>query len=379
MTEQLTVCYFGTYRAEYSRNIILVKGLRSANVRVIECHVELWHSIDDRVEAVKRGFFDPKLWKRVTSVYFQLLKKYRSIGHYDLMVIGYPGQFDVFLGRLLTWLRGKMLVWDVFMSIYLISLERGLSKSNSKAVKMLKLVEKISLQLPDRLIIDTQQYVDWFTETYKINGRRFRLVPTGADDQIFTIPVVHKPTQSDRFRVIYYGTFIPNHGVDLIVEAANYLKGDSKIDFVLIGNGPDRNLAEEKARKFGLINVDFINWLDKEALKNQIATSDLCLGAFGNTPQSLMTIQNKIYECIAMGKPVLTGDSPAIRSFFSHKKHLYISDRTARSIADGISDLFADPNLRHNLAVGGYRIFHEKYCLDKLGKIYSEHIRELIA
>jgi len=379
MTESLTVCYFGTYRAEYSRNIILIKALRSANVRVIECQVELWHGIDDRVEAVKRGFLNPALWKRVIRVYFQLLKQYRSIGYYDVMVIGYPGQFDVFLGRLLTWLRGKKLVWDVFMSIYLISVERGLSKANLTAVKMLKLVEKSSLQLPDRLILDTQHYADWFIKTYKIAGKRFRLVPTGADDQIFTIPAVTNPLESDKFRVIYYGTFIPNHGVDLIVEAANILKGDSKIDFVLIGDGPDRNLAEEKVRKFRLNNVAFINWLDKESLKLQIANSDLCLGAFGNTPQSLMTIQNKIYECMAMGKPVLTGDSPAIRSNFSHKKHLYISDRTGISIAAGISDLFAEPDLRHNMAEGGYKIFREKYCLDKLGKIYSEHIRELIA
>jgi hypothetical protein len=42
----LKVRYFGTYREEYSRNQIMIEGLRRAGVDVVECHVELWISTD---------------------------------------------------------------------------------------------------------------------------------------------------------------------------------------------------------------------------------------------------------------------------------------------------------------------------------------------
>ena len=37
----MRVCYFGTYRAEYSRNQIMIEGLRRNGVEVIECHETL--------------------------------------------------------------------------------------------------------------------------------------------------------------------------------------------------------------------------------------------------------------------------------------------------------------------------------------------------
>ena len=39
--DNLRVCYFGTYRAEYSRNRIMMEGLRKNGVEVIECHENL--------------------------------------------------------------------------------------------------------------------------------------------------------------------------------------------------------------------------------------------------------------------------------------------------------------------------------------------------
>ena len=69
----LRVCYFGTYRANYTRNQILLKGLRAQeNVEVYECHATLWHSIDDRVEQASGGWRSPKFIGRVLKTYWKL-------------------------------------------------------------------------------------------------------------------------------------------------------------------------------------------------------------------------------------------------------------------------------------------------------------------
>jgi len=73
MTEPpLRVCYFGTYRADYSRNQIMIEGLRRSGVTVFECHEQLWRNIEDRVQVASGGWLQPRFWWRLLSTYWQL-------------------------------------------------------------------------------------------------------------------------------------------------------------------------------------------------------------------------------------------------------------------------------------------------------------------
>lgn len=370
----LRVLYFGTYRAEYSRNQIMIEGLRRNGVVVNECHESLWHSIDDRVAVASGGWRSPGFWWRVIKAYFRLLGKYARAGDYDVMVVGYPGQFDVYLARLLTWLKRRPLVWDVFMSIYLIAIERGLDHKSPFTMSMLKRFEKKAFDLPDLLVQDTAEYVDWLCRTYHLEVNRFRLVPTGADDRTF-FPRIAPSQVADTFQIVYYGTFIPNHGVPVMIEAARMLKAEQGISFLFIGDGPEQ--AQARQISAGLRNVQFVDWMEKDALVECIAAADLCLGAFGLTPQSLMTVQNKIYECLAMRKAVLSGDSPAMRQSFIPGKHLYLCEREPAALAKAISALYQEPSLCEAMAEQGYNLFCAQYNLQNLGAQYSQHLREI--
>ena len=143
--QPLRVCYFGTYRASYSRNQIMIEGLRSNGVEVIECHETLWHGIEDRVQTASGGWLHPSFVRRVARAYWRLLQRYREVGEYDVMVLGYPGQMDVYLARALTWLRRRPLVLDVFMSVYLIAEERGLALRHPLTGRLIRWLEKLSL------------------------------------------------------------------------------------------------------------------------------------------------------------------------------------------------------------------------------------------
>ena len=374
----LRVCYFGTYRENYSRNQMMIAGLRLNGVIVTECHQTLWHGIEDRVRVVSGEWKRPSFWWRMLSVYCQLIKSYLRMGDYDILVIGYPGQFDIFLARILTWLKHRPLVWDIFMSIYLISVERGLDKESKLAINLLHFVERIALKLPDLLILDTSEYVQWFTQNYGVQTERFRLVPTGADDRIFT-PLPQKTAQDGKFRIVYYGTYIPNHGVLHITDAARLLKNEPMIEFELIGEGPELVKAQQFALENQLTNINFINWMEKDRLIQEIARADICLGAFGTTAQSLMTIQNKIYESLAMKKALISGDSPAIRHEFTHGEHIYLCERAnGRALADAIMVLWKDPILREKIAINGFMLFREKYDLLNNGKRFKAYIQEFV-
>ena len=347
-------------------------------VTVTECHQTLWLGIDDRVRVVSGEWLRPSFWWRVFRAYGGVLKKYFNTGDYDVLVVGYPGPFDIFLARILTIFKRRPLVWDVFMSIYLISIERGLDKQNRFSTRLLHFVEGIALKLPDMLILDTSEYVRWFSKNYEVPPERFRLVPTGADDRIF-FPLPQNDAGDGKFHVLYSGTFIPNHGVMYIVEAARLLASEPSIRFELIGNGPDLEKAEKFVSQNKLTNVEFVEWMEKDQLTNRMNRADLCLGAFGNTPQSLMTVQNKIYEAMAMEKPLISGDSPAVRQVFTHGENIYLCERAnGNALAEAILTLWKDQALREKISKNGYKLFKENYDLLSNGKRYCAYLNEIV-
>ena len=374
----MRVCYFGTYRAEYARNQIMIEGLRRNGVEVIECHEPLWRGIEDRVETAGGGWTQPAFWWRVLQTYIGLLRRYRKTGAYDALIVGYPGQIDVFLARLLSWWRRRPLVWDVFMSIYLIALERHLDDRSSLTVEMLRRIERLACRLPDLLILDTAEYVAWFGAAHGISPERFRLVPTGADDRVFR-PQATAEADDGIFRVVYYGTFIPNHGTETIVEAARLLADRSDMRFELIGEGPDKPKIQALAQSYRLSNVVFVGWMAQDELVALVARADVCLGAFGTTPQSLMTVQNKIYEGLAMAKPVITGDGPAVRATLTHGENVYLCRRADPvDLAQAVSILHDDVGLRRRLGENGHSLFSMQFDLTNNGRRYAGFLKRTV-
>jgi glycosyltransferase involved in cell wall biosynthesis len=345
----LRVCFFGTYRANYVRNQVMIAGLRSQGVEVYECHASLWHSVADRVEQAGGGWRSPRFLLRVASAYWRLFRAHSKTPEYDVMLVGYPGQFDVYLGRFLSWWRRRPMALDILMSLHLIAEERGLTRKSPLTGRIIFWLEKVGLKLPDLLIADTAEYEAYYREKYGLAKKRFGRVPLGVDDRIYSPRPDLKPPD-DCFRVLYYGTFIPLHGVETIIRAAAELRERPHIHFDFYGEGQERPMAEALVRELGLENVHFQGWIDKELLPGEIARSHLCLGVFGTTKQARCTIQNKIWEGMMMQRPVISGDSETVREALNDKEHLYLVDRgNPKALAEGILALEADPALRERI------------------------------
>ena len=375
-----TVCYFGTYRQNYARNALLIEGLKRNQIKVIECHETLWQGTKDRVQTASGGWKNPSFWLRVFTTYTKLIYRYFKCGKHDIVIVGYPGHFDVFLARILSWLNNKPLAWDVLNSLFLVSKERRIDSKSPFTVFLIKHLEKIACNLPDMLFLDTKRFVQWFCETHHLSPDNFRILPIGADDRYFH-PVDSTRELSDSFYVIYYGSYIPNHGIDTIIKAAAILdKMDPSIKFTMIGDGPEKPNAKSMANKFKLGNLSFINWLPREKLIGYIGNSSLVLGNFGDTIQASLTNNNKIYEALAMRKPVISGNAPSLPGALKHKENIYLIQRNdPEALAQGIIELKENPPLREKLVEKGEKTFYEYFSIKKIGAIYKAHLQELLA
>jgi glycosyltransferase involved in cell wall biosynthesis len=374
----MRVCYFGTYDKNYPRNRIIIQGLRANGVDVDERHIPLWYDTKDKITVAFGGWIRLRFLARVANAYLSLMWQHSvSLRNYDAIILGYSGQFDALLARPLTRLWSVPLVLDVFVSIHLAAKERGLIETNPFAARMIYTIEKVACEIADLLFLDTSAYVDYFCKHYNLPKKKFRLVPLGANDRIF-FPVSSRE-KSEQFQVLYFGKYLPLHGIDTILNAASLLKKETDIHFRMHGTGQLKETALELARSLDLDNVTFTGWLEDIArLSYEFAPYDVCLGAFGDTAASRMTIQNKIYEGLAMRKAVITRDSPIVRSNFKDREHIILcppDDPVA--LADAIMLLKDNSSLCNRVASNGYKVFIERYTPAIIGRQVKEHLERL--
>ena len=316
---------------------------------------------------------------KVIKAYFKLIIKFFELGNYDILVVGYPGQFDIFIARLLNIFRRKQVCWDVLMSIYLVSCERQLDQKSNVTVKLLKWIEKTACRTADLMILESQEYVDWFINTHNADPKKFRLVSLGALPPVSPVTIEQSvKKQSNKINVLYWGGFLRSHGIDCMVKAASLLQDEQNIHFDFVGSGPERKNILELANKMGLHNASFPGFLSSEELSKKIIDADICLGVFGSTQQSYMTIQNKIYECLSMGKPLISGKSPLVSRTFKQGQEIYMCGRNPEQLAEAIKLLSSSTSLRKNISNGGKSVYCANYTPQKIGFVFRNHLDNLI-
>jgi glycosyltransferase involved in cell wall biosynthesis len=324
----MKICWFGIYNKDYSRNNILIAGLKENGVEIIECH-ENWN---ERFR------------------YFKLIKKLLALkNNYDVVYAAFPAQISTIIAKIFS---SKKVVMDAFFSMYdaMVYDRREISWWRPRALKFLFL-DWLSAFLADMVITDTNSHCDFWAGWRFINKNKIKVVYLGINDSLVFPQKISSPYQ-DKFLVQFYGNYIPLHGAMKIVQAAEILKNDQSIKFRIIGKGQEREKVEQfiKTKKLDIDLVDRVQYSELVKLINQ---TDVALGIFGNTPKSDRVIPNKVYEGMAAKKPVITKDSPAIRELFSEKE-LMIIENTPEVLARAILELKNNEQLREEIAQNGY-------------------------
>jgi len=379
MAQKISIVYFGTYSKgeEYARNLALINGLKKVGALVNECHTELWPEHKDKMVAVNKGIIKNGIG--LLKAYVKLLTRYFKIDEFDFMFVGYIGQIDVFLARFLKLFHKKPIIFDAFYSLYdTMVKDRGLYPANSIMAKILKLIDRFSAKCADLVLLDTKEHIRYFCEEFNLEEKKFLAVPLGVDEENF-YPQAQAQDNSV-FEVLNYSSYIPLHGLEVILQSAELLKEHRDIHWTLIGKGqlyPEiRRMAEEMALK----NLSFIDWLPHKELVERARQADVLLGIFGKTEKASRVIPYKAYEALALARPLITGDSPAVRELLEDGKHCLLSKMgDARELAEKIIFLKDNPELRRAIASNGHQLFLEKCAWEAIGRTILNKLEQMVA
>jgi glycosyltransferase involved in cell wall biosynthesis len=296
--------YFGTYDREHPRNVNAIAAMRDAGIEV-----------DERQATVHGGGLRGAL-----SVFgAETRLRVPSGSAFDVLIVGYPGHFDVPRARQVAGKRP--LVFDAVLSLEneLVEVRRRF-RARSTAATVLRAVDYRALRLPDLVVCGTEAEAAYLRE---LGATRTETIFLGADDDVFC--ETWSPTYP--FSALY----VTDPSAD-IVEAAL-----QEVDIPLRVVMPYELLDDDAGITF--------------------AHAGIVLGSFRDS----RAIPASVFDALATGAPVITADTGAARELLTDgDSALLVPPNDSSSLARAVSRLVDDEQLRARIAQGGREVFAER-------------------
>ena len=156
----------------------------------------------------------------------------------------------------------------------------------------------------------------------------------------------------DDFVLVCHGTIDPNFGIDVVIRAVALLKNTIPgLRLRIYGEGPQRPSLEVLVAKLGLEERVWFSkgFLPIDELLPCIAAADAGVVAIRRDAFRDRTHCNKMYDLIAMRKPVIISRTRAVEAYFGDECFSLFESGNERDLARAISELHGDPELREQL------------------------------
>jgi SAM-dependent methyltransferase len=328
------VLVFGSYDADlHPRVAVLRDGLAARGWQVDELNAPLGASTADKVSAASSPRAAAALARRQAAAWRRLVAGARGQGDPDVVIVGYLGHADVHLARLLF--RRSTIVLDHLVGLADTISDRELG--GGMTVRALGAVDRAALAAADLVVVDTPHQAAHLPERARTKAV---VVPVGAGDEWFAAAAAASGEPEGPLRVVFFGLYTPLQGAPVIGRALDLLR-DEPIEFTMIGHGQD--LAATRAAAGDSPRVRWIDWVAPAALPALVAGHDVCLGIVGTAAKAQRVVPTKVYQGMAAGCAVVTGDTPAAAALGDAVLRVPVGD--ADALAATLRDLHTDKEL----------------------------------
>ena len=198
--------------------------------------------------------------------------------------------------------------------------------------------------------------------------KRIHWLPNGVDPAYFDQTAgnrqwrIDKGFREDELLLLYAGIIGHAQGLEVILEAAAILQeqGEHGAQFILLGDGPRKADLIERADSMALKNVHFFDPVTKADIPDIIKAIDVAVVPLRKLPLFEGAIPSKIFENLALEKPLLLGVDGEARALF---------------IEQGRAGLYFTPEDHKDLAKQVLRILRKEADVATLGSNGREYVQ----
>ncbi len=183
--------------------------------------------------------------------------------------------------------------------------------TNKRVIKVLEGIERFVYRKADHIVSVTHAFKDHISKNGALE-EDISVIRNGVDLSFFEdapsdVEFAKHIGVEDKFVASYVGTHGMAHGLDLIIEAADRLRDHPNIVFVMAGDGSERKRLEQELIDRQLPNVRILGQLPKADMPKLWSVSDVSLVLLRKLDLFLTVIPSKIFESMAMKKPIILG------------------------------------------------------------------------
>ena len=245
--------------------------------------------------------------------------------------------------------------------------------------KLMVLFERWSFQSADVSIATNESYKKIAIERGGMDPNDVYVVRSGPKlDRLRVLPPVPELKKGRTYLVGYVGVMGAQEGIDLLLQAAQYIVqtlGRQDVQFGLVGGGTSLEQMKQMAQDMGIADyVTFTGRVPDQQLLEMLNTSDVCVNPDVANDMNDKSTMNKIMEYMALGKPIVQFDLVEGK-VSAQQASLYALKNDPIDMARKIVELLDDPARREQMgAFGRHRVINElewEYEAPKLLAAYA--------
>jgi len=221
-----------------------------------------------------------------------------------------------------------------------------------------------------------------------VAASQFTIIPNWADcDQIRPIKQRNQFREKygleEKFVVMYSGNLGLAHMLEPIIDAANNLKDQPEVVFVVIGEGVQKVRLQQLAEARGLQNVLFLSYQPREFLEHSLSAADVQIVSMLPEVKGCV-MPSKLYGVLASGTSVLSlapADCDLSRLVNSEELGAVCDPSPAETVSARLSEsirlLASDPELVRQQGLRGRALCLEEYDRPLQVKRFTQLLQRL--
>jgi colanic acid biosynthesis glycosyl transferase WcaI len=182
-----------------------------------------------------------------------------------------------------------------------------------------------------------------------------------------------------KFIVTYAGIISWFQDLETLIDAANILKSNTDIGFLIVGDGTNKRNLEKKCASLKLSNVTFMPLQQRDEYLRILQNSNVCIVAI-KKELTTTTIPSKIFDIMTCERPLLAiVPKGEVTELISQSNCGYwIKPEDSQMVADKILMLYKNPNLTKTLGQNGRRFLESHFTLSVISKKHEVIMEKLV-
>jgi glycosyltransferase involved in cell wall biosynthesis len=264
--------------------------------------------------ALHRSYF----WRVVSLLSFMLTSLWAALraGPVNLVMGTSPPIFQAFSAWLVAALRRRPFLLEIRDLWPEFAIDIGVLK-NPVLIWLARLLENFLYARARHILVNSPAYRDYLLGE-GISESKITFIPNGVEPGMFDSAADGQRIRDElklegKFVITYAGALGLANDIYTVLRAADRVRDEPQIHFLLVGDGKERDKLEEFAQSLELTNVTFVGSRPKAEIPEILAASDACVATLKDIPMFRTTYPNKVFDYMAAGRPTILAIDGVIR------------------------------------------------------------------